>query len=147
MKVKPQLIPLVVLPGTLFWVFVILAAVTKNPVLITLAVVFGVGTFAGFGSVALRQSAVARKRNRRVWAEGSATTATVLTARTNGALNNDPYVELELDVNGRTVAVRQLISLIMLSKVQPGEQVAVKVDLLDPTVVVLDVALTPAGRY
>lgn len=139
--------PLVLLPGTLFWIALIAAVATKEPFLIGLTIVLGIGTFAGFATVAITKSAAQRSLKRRVWAEGSATTATVVTSRTNGALNNDPYVELTLDVGGRTVEVRQLVSQIMLSKVQPGEQIAVKVDQLDPQAVAIDPALTPNGSY
>lgn len=140
-----KLNPLVLLPGTLFWVVLIAAVVTKEPWLIGLTVVLGVGTFGGFATVALTRSATERALKRRVWAEGSATTATVVTSRTNGSLNDHPYVEMTLLVGGRNVAVRQVISQIQLSKVAPGEEIAVKVDQLDPSVVVVDEALTPYG--
>lgn len=96
-----KLNPLVLLPGTLFWIFLVLALVTRI--------------------------------------------ATVVTSRTNGSLNDHPYVELTLDLGGRTVEVRQVIAQIMVSQVQPGEEIAVKVDPLDPDVVVVDETLTPYG--
>jgi len=137
--------PLVLLPGTLFWVFFVIALVTKNDLVVAATIVLGVGTFVGFASAALRTSAVQRKLKKRVWAEGSPATATVLSSRTNGSLNDHPYVEMTLDLVGREVAVRQVISQIMVSKVQPGEEIAVKVDQLDPSVVVVDESLTPYG--
>lgn len=137
--------PLVLLPGTLFWVAVVAAIVTQEPVVIGLAVVLGVGTFAGFAVLAVARGNVERKTKKRVWAEGSPATARILASRTNGSLNDDPYVELDLEVGGRTVAVRQLISQIQLSKVAQGLEIDVKVDVLDPTVVVVDEALTPRG--
>jgi len=137
--------PLVLLPGTLFWVFLVIALVTKNDVVVTLTIVLGVGTFVGFGAAALRRSATERTIKKRVWADGSPTTATVLTSRTNGSLNDHPNVEMTLDLGGREVAVRQVISQIMVSSVKPGEEIAVKVDQQDPSIVVVDEALTPYG--
>lgn len=137
--------PLVLLPGTLFWVAVVAAVVTGEPVVIGLAVLLGLGTFAGFAIVAVTKGNADRATKKRVWAEGSPATARILASRTNGSLNNDPYVELDLEVGGRTVALRQLISQIQLSKVQQGLEIDVKVDVLDPDVVVVDEALTPRG--
>lgn len=137
--------PLVLLPGALFWIFLVIALVTENQVVVAVTIVLGVGTFVGFAAAALRKSAVERTIKKRVWAEGSATTATVLTSRTNGSLNDHPYVEMTLALGGREVAVRQVISQIMVSSVKPGEEIAVKVDQTDPSIVVVDEALTPYG--
>lgn len=137
--------PLVLLPGALFWIFLVIAVVTENQVVVAVTIILGVGTFVGFAAAALRKSAIERTIKKRVWAEGSPTTATVLTSRTNGSLNDHPYVEMTLDLGGREVAVRQVISQIMVSSVKPGEQIAVKVDQTDPSVVVVDEALTPYG--
>lgn len=136
---------LVLLPGALFWIFLVIALVTENRVVVLVTIVLGVGTFVGFATAALRKSAVERTIKKRVWAEGSPTTATVLTSRTNGSLNDHPYVEMTLDLGGREVAVRQVISQIMVSSVKPGEEIAVKVDQTDPSIVVVDEALTPYG--
>lgn len=139
-----KLNPLALLPGTLFWVAVVVSVVTRNSVVIAITVVLGVGTFVGFAVVAVTKGTAARKRKRQVWATGTATTATVVASRTNGSLNNDPYVQLTLQVGDRTVEVRQLVSQIMLSKVQPGEQITVKIDPADPATVVVDQALVPS---
>ncbi len=138
--------PLVLLPGTLFWVMFIVALTTKNRVAVIITVILGVGTFVGFGSRAIVKWRREKNVKRRVWAEGSPGVATVLEANANGSLNNHPYVEMKLHVaGGRIVHVRQVISQIMVSKVQPGEEIAVRVDQLDPSVVVVDEALTPYG--
>lgn len=137
--------PLVLLPGTLFWICLLFAVTTRAPVMTGLTVLIGLTTIGGFLVVTLSRSVAERNRKRRVWAEGVAGTATVLSARTDGSVGQDPYVELELAVDGRTAEVRQLVAQVMLSRVQPGEQVAVRTDPEDPDVVVIDPALTPRG--
>ncbi|MGO4255699.1 hypothetical protein [Marmoricola sp. RAF53] len=141
---------LVLLPGSLFWVFLVIALITQNPVVITLTAVLAVGTALAFGGYAFRTWRSSKTLRRRVWADGTPATATVLRAQTSGSLNNHPYVDLELEVTApgaapRVVLARQLISQLMLSKVQPGASIAVKVDPTDPGVVVLDEELTPYG--
>ena len=138
--------PWVLLPGTLFWIFFVLALTTKNTAVVVITVVLGVGTFVGFGSFAFVRWRKEKNIKRRVWANGSPARARVVSAKADGELNNHPYVTMKLAViGGRTVQIRQVISQLMVSKVQPGEEIDVKVDQLDPTIVVVDAALTPYG--
>jgi len=131
-------------------VFLVIALITQNEVVITLTAVFAVGTALAFGIYAFRTWRSGKTVRRRVWADGTPATATVLRAQTSGSLNNHPYVDLELEVTEpgaapRVVLARQLVSQLMLSKVQPGATIDVKIDPTDPDVVVLDEELTPYG--
>lgn len=141
---------LLVLPGTLFWIFVVIAIVTEDAIVIGITIALGVGTFLGFAGMAIRKSSAEKKVKRRIWAEGTPGTAKVVKAKPNGSMNDNPYVELRLEVSVpgqpiRSVDVRQLISQVMVSRVQPDSEIAVKVDPADPTVVVVDEELTPYG--
>ena len=142
-------LPLLV-PGTTFWVLVILGVATGSAGIWIATAVVGVMTFLGFLVVATSKAALGRRTRRRVWAEGIPATARVLSARSNGSLNNHPYVDLELEVtvpgqSPRTVELRQVISQLMVARIEPDKEIAVKVDRDNPDVVVVDEALTPYG--
>src|SRR5690348_4168350 len=124
---------LLLIPGTLFWPFLIASIITGNPVVITITVLLGVGTFVGFGSAAIVKSLRQKKLKRRVWADGIPGTAKVIRSLANGSLNNHPYVEMHLEVTDETgrvsfADVRQVISQIHANRTQPGSAFPVKID-------------------
>ena len=141
---------LLLVPGTLFWPFLIAAIITGNPVVIALTVVLGVGTFAGFGLAAIRKSLREKAVKRRVWASGIPATAKVVKSTANGSLNNHPYVQMHLEVTDQAgqisyADVRQVISQIHANRTQPGSEFPVKIDPDDRKIVVVDPELTPYG--
>lgn len=144
-----SLIPFV-LPGTAFWVLVIVGVATGSPGVWIAAAVVGVATFLGFLAFVGTKATTTRSTRKRVWADGIPATAKVVAAHASGNLNNHPYVDLTLEVSvpnqlPRTVELNQVISLLMVGKIEPGDEIAVKVDRDDPGVVVIDEALTPYG--
>jgi hypothetical protein len=145
---RPKLLLLV--PGTVFWALVILAVATGTPAIWVAAGVVGVATALGFASYSLMSWSKKRGVNKRVWADGIPATARVVSAHSNGSLNNHPYVDLTLEVTvpgqpPRSVALRQLISQLMVGRIEPDKEIDVKVDRDNPDVVVLDETLTPYG--
>jgi len=138
------------LPGTAFWTLVILGVATGSAGVWIAAGVVGVVTLLGFLLFATAKATTTRKTKRRVWADGIPATGKVVKARASGSLNNHPYVDLTLEVTvpnqlPRTVEVNQVISQLMVGKIEPGDEIAVKVDREDPKIVVVDEALTPYG--
>jgi hypothetical protein len=141
---------LLLLPGTVFWVLVIVGVATGSAGVWIAAGVVGAATAAGFATMRLRAWSSTRAVNKRVWAGGIPATARVISASANGSLNNHPYVDLSLEValpgqSPRTVAVRQVISQLMVARIEPDKEIAVKIDPNDPGIVVIDEALTPYG--
>jgi hypothetical protein len=137
-------------PGTVFWVLVIIGVATGAAGVWIAAAVLGLLTVLGFLVASAMKPTTGRRTGRRVWADGIPATARVVKALANGNMNNHPYVEMTLDVTvpghpPRTVEVRQLISQLMVGRIEPGDEIAVKVDRNDPTIVVVDEALTPYG--
>jgi hypothetical protein len=146
---RPKVLPFLI-PGTVFWTLVILGVATGNTAIWVAAGIVGAATAVGFLSPALRRFFGDRATHKRVWAEGFPATARVVSARTDGNLNNHPYVDLTLEVTvpnqlPRQVEVRQVISQLMVGRIEPGKEIAVKVDRNDPNVVVVDEELTPYG--
>jgi len=144
----PKLLLLV--PGTVFWALVFIGIATGLAAVWIAAAIVGVVTAAGFGSAAVTSWSKRKSVNKRVWAEGIPATARVISARSNGSLNNHPYVDLQLEVTvpgqaPRTVELRQVVSQLMVGRIEPDKEIAVKVDRDNPDVVVIDEALTPYG--
>jgi uncharacterized membrane protein len=138
------------LPGTAFWTLVIIGIATGSAGVWFAAAVLGVVTFLGFLLFATSKATATRKTKKRVWADGIPATAKVIRAQASGSLNNHPYVDLTLEVTvpnqlPRTVEVNQVISQLMVGKIEPGDEIAVRVDRNDPKIVVVDEALTPYG--
>jgi uncharacterized protein (DUF58 family) len=138
------------LPGTAFWTLVIIGIATGSAGVWLAAAVLGVVSFLGFLLLATSEATATRKTRKRVWAEVIPATAKVLEARANGSLNNHPYVDLTLEVTvpnqgPRTAQVRQLISQLMVGRIEPDKEIAVKVDPTNPAIVVVDPELTPYG--
>lgn len=138
------------LPGTAFWTLVIVGIATGSSGAWIAAAVLGVVTFLGFLLFATTKATTTRRTRRRVWADGIPATARVVAAHANGSLNNHPYVDLTLEVTvpgqaPRTVELRQVISQLMVGRIEPDKEIAVKVDRDNPEVVAIDEALTPYG--
>jgi hypothetical protein len=137
-------------PGTAFWTLVIIGIATGSLGVWIGAAITGGLTFLGLLALAGTKATATRKTKRRVWAEGIPATAKVLEAHADGSLNNHPYVDLTLQVTApnqpqRTVEVRQVISQLMVGRIEPDKEIPVKVDPANPDIVVVDVELTPYG--
>jgi len=139
-----------VIIGTTFWVLVILGIADDNPGLLGAAAIVGVISIGSAFVMNLKAADSVNDVRRRIWAEGTPGTATVLSSSTNGAVNHDPRVELRLEVRipgqaPKRIETTVVISQIELSRVQVGSEIAVKVDPAMPAVVVVDETLTPNG--
>jgi uncharacterized membrane protein len=138
------------LPGTAFWTLVIIGIATGSVGVWIAAAILGAVTFVGFLVYAGSKATATRRTKKRVWAEGIPATAKVVAARAGGSLNNHPYVDLTLEVtvpnqSPHTVEVNQVISQLMVGRIEPGDEIAVKVDPSNPAIVVVDPELTPYG--
>ena len=145
----PKLL-LLLIPGTVFWVLVILGVATGSTPIWVAAGIVGVLTALGFASFSVFNWSKKKSVNKRVWADGIPATARVVSARSNGSLNNHPYVDLSLEVTApgqspRTVELRQVVSQLMIGRIEPDKEIAVRIDRANPDVVVIDEALTPYG--
>ena len=141
---------LLLVPGTVFWALVFVGVATGLAAIWIAATVVGVATGVGFLTTAVRGWSSRKATSRRVWADGIPATARVISARSNGSLNNHPYVEMTLEVtvpgqSPRTVELRQVVSQLLVARIEPDQEIAVKVDRDNPDVVVIDEALTPYG--
>ena len=142
-------LPLLV-PATAFWVLVFVGIATGSAGVWFAAAVVGVLAFLGPLAVASTKPATSRKTGRRVWADGIPATARIVSAQATGNLNNNPYVDFTLEVTvpgqaPRTVQARQVVSQLLVGRIEPGKEIAVKVDRNNPDVVVIDEELTPYG--
>jgi hypothetical protein len=145
-----SMIILFLITGTAFWTLVIIGIATGSVGVWIAAGITGVLTFLSFLALAGSKPTATRKTKKRVWAEGTPATAKVLSARADGNLNNHPYVDLTLQVTApnqplRTVEVHQVISQLMVGRIEPDMEIGVKVDPANPDIVVVDAALTPYG--
>jgi hypothetical protein len=95
---------------------------------------------------AAQQAMAEQTRAANLAATGLDATATVVDARqTSAQVNFDPIVELDLTVFPAggppyPATIRQVVSQLYLSKVQPGGNLVAKVDPQDPTAVWIDLA-------
>lgn len=140
----------IVIPGTLFWVLIGVGATTDNDAFIGAAVVIGVGSIAVFLGSGLKRHAAESAERRRIWDEGRPATARVVTLTDTGSrFNRHPVCVLELEVSDggttRRASVRAVVSTLAVPRVQPGCEVAVRVDRADESAVVIDPALTVFG--
>jgi uncharacterized membrane protein len=138
------------LPGTAFWVLVFVGIATGNAGVWIAAAIVGVVAFLGLLLLVGTKAVATRSTKKRVWADGVPATAKVLKARADGSLNNHPYVDLTLEVtvphqSPRTVELRQVVSQLLVGRIEPGKEIPVKVDRDNPDVVVIDEELTPYG--
>ena len=151
MATKTNFNPILIVPGMLFWVLIAVGAVTKNYVLIGIAVGCAVLTIIVGLTLKVRRFNAARVEAGRIWASGTPATARVikLTAA-GGSLNRNPFVDLELEVTNGTAppyiaTTHVLISSLAIPRVQPECKINVRVDPQDATKVLVDPDLTVMG--
>lgn len=143
--------PLLFIPGALVWALIIAGAVMKDGVLIGIGVAVIVATIAVRIVTMVRKSDADRAERKRLWEQGRPATARIVAIGTNGGgMNNHPRVDFELDVsiNGDSpyrVTTSALISKLAIPRIQPGCEIAVRVDPRDRKNLVVDTALTPYG--
>jgi hypothetical protein len=106
------------------------------------------GSFALILTIQSRSSNAAHEALRRVWADGTPATATVVSATKNGSVKHHPRVLLHLELTepgrpARKAQVTQVISQVVVGELEPGDEIAVKVDPEDPANIVVDPELTP----
>jgi hypothetical protein len=98
-------------------------------------------------TVAVRRSRARSAERARILDEGTLAKARIVSAKNNGSMNNDPYVDFLLAVTpegGETyeVGYRTLVSQMAIPRVQPDAVVDVWVDPIDPQQVVIDPKFT-----
>lgn len=130
-----------------FWVLVITAAVEESDLLIGIALALGAVVAVGAITVAVRRSRARSAQRKRILDEGTTAKARIVSAKNNGSLNNDPYVDFVLEVQPEggepyRVEHRTLVSQMAIPRVQPDTEIDVWVDPDDPQAVVIDPAFT-----
>jgi len=148
-RARRKLRPILFLPGIVFWALIATAAATGIEALyIAAAVMFALVMLFGL-IMKIGRSEVERAEKRRVWQEGRPATARVLfLGSKGGGVNDHPMVDLVLEIQDdppRRVSTSTLISQLAIPRVQPGCDIAVRIDLQDPAHLVVDEALTPYG--
>jgi hypothetical protein len=136
---------LLFLPGTLFWVLIAAGIITKNNALIGAGVVLAAVTIVTALTLQVRAATAASAARQRLWDTGTPATATIvkLSSGRGGRTNGNPHVELELSVAvpGReayAARVATTISSLAVPRVQPGCQIAVRVDPADAARLAID---------
>ncbi|KRA29459.1 hypothetical protein ASD81_20975 [Nocardioides sp. Root614] len=138
------------LPGTLFWVLVILAATTEDDGYVAAAFAVGGAGLALFAVLKVRESRVKRLHRDRAISSGTRTTARIVATRVRGSLNNDPYVIFTLDVDPESgepyrVELTELVSQLAIPRILPDTVIDVWVHPDDPQYVVIDPAALGRG--
>jgi len=152
MKLLPPFVRVALVPGVLFWALIIAGATTENDALFWAAGAVAAVTIIVSLTLKIRASQVRNAAQTRIRGEGQPATAQVISLDTRGGSYNDnPYVDLELEVNvdGKPpyrASVTALISKLAIARIQPNCRIAVLVDRNDTSQVVVDAALTPYGR-
>lgn len=139
-----------VIIGLTFWALLAIGIINDNRGLMAAAIVVGVISIGAAFVMNMKPATTAMNTRQRIWNEGTPATATVISSRTVGTLNDDPRVELRLEVTvpgqaPKTIETTQVISRSSMPRVQVGSEIDVKVDPKMPAVVVVDEALTPNG--
>lgn len=129
-----------------FWTLVVVGAVKAQDTLIGIALGLGLAVAVFAITVAVRRSRARRAEEARILDQGTLTRARIVTAKNNGALNNDPYVDFVLEVlpeggEPYQVTYRTLVSQMAIPRVQPDTEIDVYVDPADPESVVIDPSL------
>jgi hypothetical protein len=139
-----------VLAGTGFWVLVFAGIFNENGTLLGAAVVLALVTAVIVIRDALRGAAARKAERERVWAVGTPAQAHVVSISTGrgGGFNDHPMIDFVLDVTvggapARRLTTSAVISQIAIPRVQPGCEIAVRIDPLDDANLVVDPALTP----
>jgi hypothetical protein len=104
---------------------------------------------AGVAAVAMlvlkaRDWAAEAAERKRIWTGGTAATARVVAiAEAPGSGEDNPDVDLQLDIAGERVQVRSVISRLAIPRIQPGCEIQVRRDPADGKKIVIDPGLTP----
>jgi hypothetical protein len=131
-----------------FWTLVIIAAVEHDDLLVGIALGLGAVVAVFATVVAVRRSRARRAARERILDQGTVAKARIVSARSNGALNNDPYVDFVLEVQPEgagepyQVVHRTLVSQLAIPRVQPDTEIDVWVDPTDRESVVIDPRFT-----
>jgi len=138
---------LIALGSMVFWALVIVAAVEESDLLVGVALAIGAVIAAVLITRAVRRSKARSAQRTRILDEGTLARARIVSAKNNGALNNDPYVDFVLEVQPEggepyRVEHRTLVSQMAIPRVQPETEIDVWVDPTDPESVVIDPKLT-----
>lgn len=136
---------ILVVPGTAFWVLVIVGAVTGNGMLIGVALAMMVLTFAAVGVSAYYRAKADKAARDEVWEHGTHAKATVVSIDDGG---REREVDFVLDVSAFGLAmfrakVTSFVSELAIPRIQPGEVIDVRFDPADQTRIVIDPALRP----
>jgi len=143
--------PLLLLPGMCFWALVGIGLATDDDALIGVAVVLLAAVFIVVIARKVKISSAEKKERQRLWNTGTEATARVIGIGTGGGgMNDHPMVDFELEViaPGRApyrVSTSALISKLAIPRIQPGCEIAVRVDPQAPDHLLVDAALTPYG--
>jgi len=138
---------LITLGSMVFWTLVIIAAVEHSDTLVGIALGLGAVIAILAVTVAIRRSRARRAEHARILDQGTLAKARIVSARNNGSLNNNPYVDFVLEVQPEgeepyRVEHRTLVSQMAIPRVQPDTEIDVYVDPSDPQSVVIDPAVT-----
>ena len=138
---------LVAVGSMVFWTLVIIAAVNESDVLIGIAFALGAGVAIFAITTAVKRSRARSAARARILDQGTTAKARVISAKNNGALNNDPYVDFVLEVQPEggepyQVEHRTLVSQMAIPRVQPDTEIDVWIDPTNPNAVVIDPAFT-----
>ena len=138
---------LVAVGSMVFWTLVIIAAVNESDVLIGIAFALGAGVAIFAITTAVKRSRARSAARARILDQGTTAKARVISAKNNGALNNDPYVDFVLEVQPEggepyRVEHRTLVSQMAIPRVQPDTEIDVWVDPTNPNAVVIDPSFT-----
>lgn len=140
-----------IIPGTGFWVLVLIGALNDQPALVFAAIGLLVVTFAIVAVTSLQASAKRTAERLRLWTTGTPGTAEVVRIGTDGGgVNGHPDIDFQLVVTvpGRPaypVALTARVSTLAIPRIQPGCRISVRVDPTDPQQLVIDSELTPYG--
>ena len=143
---SPALAMVVALGSMVFWSLVIIAAVSNSDLLIGIALALGVAIAIYVITVAVRRSRARAAARARILDQGTSAKARIVSAKHNGSLNNDPYVDFVLEVQPEggepyQVEYRTLVSQLAIPRVQPDMLIDVWIDPTDPQAVVIDPAV------
>ncbi len=133
------------------WGLLIAGVTTNDQLLITLGVLCFAGTAARLLAMKWKASNRDKQERLRIWRQGRAAIARVVSIGTRGGgINDHPMIDFELDVfvdgsSAYRVSTRQLISKLAIPRVQPDCEIAVRVDPHARELLVVDAALTPYG--
>lgn len=142
---------LLFLPGAAFWVLFAVGLATGNDTLLVIATGLMVVIAVTVITMRARAAGAERAERRRIWHEGQPARAKVLALSSGGgALNDHPWVDLDLEVRPEGAApyrarVHALISRLAIPRIQPACELDVRVDRTDRQRLVVDAALTPYG--